>query len=119
MREHAQARHALPDATFAWVHVEDLAALAADLASGAVRSSSDPSLGPVVGATTALNVASGPATQRDYYEAVCGAMGVDPVWDEGAVWTGQVRADRARTWGWSPTVTLEAALAEIREGLQD
>ena len=118
MREHEQARHALADATFAWVHVDDLVALAADIASGAVRESSDGARGPVVGATTVVNVASGPATQRDYYEAVCGAVGVDPVWDDGPAWTGQVRADRARAWGWAPAVTLEAALAEIKVGLR-
>ncbi len=117
MREHEKARHALPDATFAWVHVDDLAMLAADVASGAVASSSEASRGPVTGVTTVVNVASAPATQRDYYQAVCGAVGVEPIWDEGAVWTGQVRADRARAWGWSPAVTLDAALAEIREGL--
>ncbi|MGA8848177.1 MAG: NAD(P)-dependent oxidoreductase [Nocardioides sp.] len=119
VREHEQARHAVAGATFAWVHVDDLASLAADIASGAIPASSDGSRGPVVGGTTVVNVASGPATQRDYYESVCRAVGVEPVWEEGPLWTGQVRADRARAWGWQPGVTLDAALAEVRAGLDD
>ncbi|CAN5214017.1 hypothetical protein BH09ACT12_BH09ACT12_08810 [soil metagenome] len=118
MREHEGARHAVADATFPWVHVDDLARLAADVACGAVVTSSDPGRGPVAGATTALNVAGGPATQRDYYEAVCGPIGVDPVWDDGPAWTGQLLATRARGWGWTPQVELSTALAEISAGLQ-
>ena len=47
-----------------------------------------------------------------------GALGVEPVWDDGPAWTGQVLADRARSWGWQPTVGLPDALAEIRAGLR-
>lgn len=110
-------RHAIADQTFAWVHVDDLAAIVADLATGAIATSDDPSRGPVTHGCTAVNVASGPATQRDYLGAVTSALGVEPTWDDAPAWTGQVRADRARGWGWSPRVSLEDALAELRAGL--
>jgi len=119
MREDEQARHVVPSQSFPWVHVDDLAALAADVASGRVADSTDPERGPVPGSCTVVNVAADSATVRDYYEAVTGALGVEPVWDDGPAWTGRLLADRARQWGWSPTVDLTAALAEIDEGLRD
>ncbi len=118
VREDERARHAVPGRTFAWVHVDDLAALAADVAAGVLPSTDDPESGPVAGGCTAVNVASGPATQRDYYDTVTRALGVEPVWDDGPAWTGQVLADRARRWGWKPTVDLDRALAEIDAGLR-
>lgn len=118
MREDEKARHALPQATFAWVHVEDLAALTADVASGRVHVSTDPETGPVAGECTVVNVAAEPATNRDYHETVTAALGVEPVWDDGPVWTGRILAGRAHGWGWSPTVGLARALAEIDEGLR-
>ena len=65
------------------------------------------------------NVASGPATQRDYLGAVTEALGLDPTWDEGPAWTGQILAERARRWGWTPRVDLPSALEELRAGLRD
>ena len=65
----------MPGQSFAWVHVDDLAAFAADIATGRVATSTDPETGPVAGACTAVNVAAGPATVRDYYETVTGALG--------------------------------------------
>ena len=110
-------RHAIADQTFAWVHVDDLAAIAADLATGVIGTTDDPSTGPVKDGCTAVNVASGPATQRDYLGAVTSALGVEPTWDEGPAWTGQIVADRARGWGWAPRVSLDDALAELKSGL--
>jgi nucleoside-diphosphate-sugar epimerase len=118
MRDDEEARRAVPDRTFAWVHVEDLAALAADVAAGLVETSTDPDRGPVAGACTVVNVAAGPATARDYYETVTSALGVAPIWDDAPAWTGQILADRAESWGWSPKVDLTRALAEIDEGLR-
>ncbi len=118
VRDQERARRTLPDQTFSWVHVDDLAAFAADLASGRVATSTDPDVGPVDGGCTPVNVAGGPATNRDYHAAVTGALGVEPVWEDGPAWTGQVLASRAHAWGWSPQVTLDAALAEIAEGLR-
>ena len=118
VREDERARHAVPEQSFAWVHVDDLAALAADVAVGAVGTSDDPEDGPVAGGCTPVNVASGPATQRDYYGTVTRALGVEAVWEDGPAWTGQILADRARRWGWSPTVTLDEALAELEAGLR-
>ncbi len=118
IREDEEARHAVPEQSFAWVHVEDLAALAADVAAGRVETSTDPGSGPVAGRCTVVNVAAGPATARDYHETVTGALGVEPVWDDGPAWTGQILAGRAHGWGWSPTVDLTRALAEIDEGLR-
>ncbi len=110
-------RHAVADQSFAWVHVDDLAAIAADLATGAIAASDDASAGPVSGGCTPVNVASGPATQRDYLGAVTSALGVEPTWEDKPAWTGQIRTDRAHCWGWSPRVSLDDALAELRAGI--
>jgi nucleoside-diphosphate-sugar epimerase len=119
IRANPSARRAIPGQSFAWVHVDDLAAIAADVASGRVATSADPDEGPVPGACTVVNVAAGPATARDYYEAVTRAVGVEPSWDDGPAWTGRVLTTRAHGWGWAPKVTLTEALAEIEEGLRD
>ena len=118
IQDDEKARHTVPEQTFAWVHVEDLAALAADVAAGRVAESGDPGKGPVEGAHTVVNVAAGPATTRDYYETVTGALGVQPVWDDRPAWTGRYLADRAHGWGWTPSVDLAEALAEIDRGLR-
>ena len=118
IRDDERARHALPGQSFAWVHVDDLATFAADIASGRVATSTDPETGPVAGGCTAVNVAAGPATVRDYYETVTRALGVEPVWDDAPAWTGQILAGRAHGWGWTPTVDLRRALAEIDAGLR-
>ena len=101
------------------MHVDDLAELVADVAAGRVQTSTDPARGPVLGQCTAVNVAAGAGTVRDYHEAVTRAVGVDPVWDDEPAWTGQILADRARGWGWAPRVDLAQALAELEEGLRD
>jgi nucleoside-diphosphate-sugar epimerase len=119
IREKEQERHANPTQTFAWVHVDDLAALAADVATGRVRSAADPADGPVAGGCTPVNVAAGPATVRDYYETVTTAVGVEPVWEDGPAWTGRIVADRAHGWGWTASVGLGQALNELGEGLRD
>ena len=116
--EDADARRAVPEQSFAWVHVDDLAALAADVAAGNVATATDPADGPVEQGFTVVNVAAGPATARDYYETVTGALGVEPIWDEAPGWTGRILAGRAQGWGWAPTVDLSEALAEIDEGLR-
>jgi len=118
MRDDPQARRAVPGQTFAWVHVDDLADLVAAVASGRVSPSTDPETGPVDGACTAVNVAADAGTVRDYYETVTTALGLEPVWDDAPAWTGRILADRARGWGWAPTVDLPRALAEIAEGLR-
>jgi nucleoside-diphosphate-sugar epimerase len=118
MREDERARSAIADATFAWVHVSDLASLAADLASGRIPAAADPASGPVADACIPLDVAAARATQREYYEVVTGALGVDPVWEEAPGWTGRILADRARSWGWAPTVDLAQASDEIAAGLR-
>ena len=112
------ARRAVPDQSFAWVHVKDLAALTAEVAAGRVEAAAEADDGPVPGGCTAVNVAAGPATARDYYGTVAGAVGVEPAWQDGPAWTGVVRADRARRWGWTPAVDLRSALHELEEGLR-
>ncbi|GAA5113403.1 NAD-dependent epimerase/dehydratase family protein [Alloalcanivorax gelatiniphagus] len=118
IRDDEAERHANPDQSFAWVHVDDLAAIAADLATGTIATTDDPETGPVAGGCTPVNVAAGPATQRDYLGAVCEALGLEPSWDEGPAWTGRILAERARGWGWQPGVDLPAALEELRNGLR-
>ena len=110
-------RRANPEQTWAWVHVDDLAAFVADVATGAVATADDPERGPVAGSTTAVIVAGEPATWRDYLGAVTDAVGVAPEWTEEPVWTGRLLSDRARGWGWAPRVTLAQALDELRRGL--
>jgi nucleoside-diphosphate-sugar epimerase len=117
MRDAERARRTIADQTFAWVHLADLASLAADLASGRLPNAADPASGPVHDACIPLNVAAARATQRDYFGAVTGALGVDPMWEEAPSWTGQLLTDRARGWGWIPTVDLDQALAELVAGL--
>ena len=118
VRDDEKARHAVPERSFAWVHVDDLAAFVADVASGRIEAADDPRSGPVPGACTVVNIAAGPATARDYHETVTKALGVEPVWEEGPAWTGRILAARAHGWGWTPTVDLSRALAEIDEGLR-
>ena len=110
-------RRANPAKTFAWVHVDDLAALVADVATGAVATADDAERGPVAGGTTPVIVAGEPATWRDYLGAVTDALGVAPEWTDEPVWTGQLLSDRARRWGWAPRVGLARAMTELRDGL--
>lgn len=115
VRDDEQARHDVERRTFRWVHVEDLSALVADLATGRIPAAQDVADGPVAGGCTAVNVAGEPATMGDYLGTVTRALGVDPVWEDGPAWTGQVRTDRARGWGWSPRVSREDAFAELEQ----
>jgi nucleoside-diphosphate-sugar epimerase len=119
MRDDEAERHAVPQQTFAWVHVDDLAALIADLASGRIATSDDPERGPVEGECTPVNVAGAePATIRDYVETVTGALGLEPLWDDRPAWTGQIVTRRARAWGWAPSTGVAEAFAEIAAGLR-
>jgi nucleoside-diphosphate-sugar epimerase len=110
-------RRANPTQTWAWVHVDDLAALIADVATGAIATADDPQRGPVAGGTTPVIVAGEPATWGDYLGTVTDALGVAPEWTDEPVWTGQLLTDRARGWGWAPQVSLARALEELRQGL--
>ncbi|GAB4079378.1 NAD(P)H-binding protein [Modestobacter muralis] len=111
------ARRENPARSWAWVHVEDLAALVADLATGAIATDEDPEQGPVAGSTTAVLVAGEPATWGHYLGTVTDALGVEPNWTDEPVWTGQLRTDRARRWGWTPRVSLAQTMDELRAGL--
>jgi nucleoside-diphosphate-sugar epimerase len=117
VRDDPAARRANPGQTFAWVHVDDLAGLAAAVATGQVGDADDPERGPVPDACTAVNVAAARATGRDYYGTVTEALGVEPTWTDDPAWTGALLAGRARGWGWTPEVGLDDALAELRQGL--
>ncbi len=118
IRDNEQQRRTNPAHTFAWVHVDDLATLVADIATGQVPEATAVSAGPVAGGCTVVDVAGGPATARDYVGTVSRALGLDPVWDDALpAWTGQILAGRARGWGWTPTVTHDQALAELVDGL--
>ncbi len=118
MADDESARHAKPEQTWPWVHVDDLAEIIAMVATGEVADAADADHGPVAGECVAVNVASGPATMRDYVGTVAGAVGVDPVWDDGDAWTGRIVTDRAQGWGWTPRVALGSALDEIDAGLR-
>jgi nucleoside-diphosphate-sugar epimerase len=112
-------RRGNPAQTFSWVHVDDLAAFLADVATGAVATADDPERGPVPGSATPVILAGEPATWRDYLGTVTGALGLAPEWTDEPVWTGRLRTDRARAWGWAPRVDLAQALDELRRGLTD
>ncbi len=111
-------RRANPAQSWSWVHVDDLAALIADVATGAIATADDAERGPVAGGTTPVIVAGEPATWRDYLGTVTDALGVEPEWTDEPVWTGRLRADRAQRWGWTPRVGLAQALDELRSGLR-
>lgn len=106
-----------PARTWSWVHVDDLAAFLAHVATGAVATADDPERGPVPGAATPVVVAGEPATWRDYLGTVTEALGVEPGWTDEPVWTGRLLPDRARRWGWAPRIGLQQALDELRDGL--
>ena len=118
MLKNPAERHAIPRRTFAWVHVDDLVALIADVATERIAPSSDAETGPVSGEWTAVNVAADRATARDYIGTVTRALGLEPVWEEGPAWTGRILAERAARWGWSPQVSLQAAFAELDADLR-
>ena len=110
-------RRANPARTWSWVHVDDLAAFIADVATGAVATADDPDRGPAAGGTTPVIVAGEPASWRDYLGTVTDALGVAPEWTDEPVWTGKLLTDRARGWGWTPQVGLQQAMEELRRGL--
>ncbi|MCD9197077.1 NAD-dependent epimerase/dehydratase family protein [Aeromicrobium wangtongii] len=118
VRDAASAPHAVADQSFAWVHVDDLSSIVADLAVGRVAAAADVTDGPVDGGCTPVNVAAGPATARDYWSVVAGALGMEPVWEDKPAWTGRIVTDRAAGWGWTPRVDLAQALAELEAGLR-
>lgn len=111
-------RGANPDTSFPWVHVDDLAALIADVATGTVATAADPQSGPVESTTTAVVVTGEHATWREYHGAVTEALGVEPEWTDQPGWNGRLLAERAAAWGWSPRVTLAQAMAELQAGLR-
>ena len=120
IRDNESARSVVPDQTFAWVHVDDLSKMVADLALGRIATSDDPTEGPLAGGCTAVNVVGDQyASVRDYHELVCEAVGVEPVWQDEPVWTGPYLADRARDWGWSPSIDLTEALEELKKDLSE
>lgn len=100
-----------PDATFAWVHVVDLARFLADAATDGLAP------GPAEDDVTAVNVAAHGATWGDYLGRVAAALGVAPTWSDEPAWTGQVLSDRARSWGWDPGIDFDDAMAELVAGL--
>ncbi len=100
-----------PDATFAWVHVTDLARFLADAATNELAP------GPARGEVTAVNVAADDATWGAYLGQVATALGIAPTWSDEPAWRGQVLSGRARSWGWSPHTTFDDAMAELVSGL--
>ena len=119
LRDDPEQRRTNPARSFAWVHVDDLAALVADLATGRLAAADSVASGPVTSGWTAVDVAGEPATARDYVGTVTAAQGLEPVWDDDLpAWTGQIRTERARGWGWTPGVPLAQALAELDRGLR-
>lgn len=117
LRDDASARVEDPDRTFGWVHVSDLADLIADVATGAIAPADDPEKGPVPGAATAVNAVSGNRTWRDYMGPVCDAVGVSPEWQTRPAFRAELRAERARAWGWQPRVGFDEAMRELLAGL--
>ena len=44
--------------------------------------------------------------------------GLEPVWEDGEAWTGQLAGDRARRWGWTPQMGLDDARPKGKAGLR-
>jgi len=61
IRDDEQQRHSNPARTFAWVHVDDLATMVTDLATGRVAEATTAAAGPVAGGCTVVDVAGEPA----------------------------------------------------------
>ncbi|NLW98799.1 MAG: NAD(P)-dependent oxidoreductase [Actinomycetales bacterium] len=118
IRTEESARTDDPERTFGWLHVHDLADLIADIAVGAIPLAQDPEQGPVPGLVTPVNAVTGNVRLREYLAPVCEALGVEPVWETREAFRAQLRADRARAWGWSPKVSFEDAMAELVTGLR-
>ncbi len=119
IRDDEEQRRMNPARTFAWVHVDDLATMVADLATGQVPETDDVATGPVAGGCTVVDVAGERATAGDYVGTVTQALGVAPVWDDTLpAWTAQIGTGRARGWGWAPAVSLHQALTELGDGLR-
>lgn len=106
-----------PVQSLPWVHVVDLAAFLADVATRAVPVAARPDDGPVEGEAVAVNLSVAGATWRDWAGTVAAALGIEPRWSDDPAWTGDLVADRAHAWGWAPTVGLDEALAELHAGL--
>jgi len=117
IRTDVSARTDDPERTFGWVHVRDLADLIADIATGRIPTSSGADQGPVPGLATPVNAVSGNVPLREYAGRVCAAVGVEPVWETRDAFRAELRAERARSWGWSPKVSFEQAMAELVDGL--
>ena len=118
IRDDESQRRENPEKSFAWIHVNDLATVIADVATGKYAVGDDPERGPVEGACTPLNVSAEHATQRDYLGTVCEALGVEPHWTDDEAWTGKMLGDRARRWGWQQQMSLQDALAELAEDVR-
>ncbi len=118
IRDDASARRDDPDRSFGWVHVDDLAALIADLATGRIALADDPERGPVEGEATSVNAIAGNVPYREYLGPVAAAVGVEPEWEERPAFRANLLANRARAWGWEPTVTFEAAMQELLDDLR-
>ena len=117
IRDDEGERHANPDQTFAWVHVDDLASIAADLATGAIatpptrrrarsRAAARRSTSPAARPRSATTWA--PSPRRSVSSRPGTRAGVDR----------QIVAERAQRWGWAPRVDLATALEELKAGLQ-
>ena len=98
--------------------MEDLADLIADIATGRIAMTQDADGGPMPGLATPVNAVAGNVPMREYVGRVCDAVGVRPVWQDLPAFRAELRADRARSWGWSPRRTFEAAMSELVEGLR-
>lgn len=119
IRTDATARNDDPDRTYGFVHIQDLARLIADLATGIIALADDASRGPVAEQVTAVNAVSGNVTFGDYLAPVAEAVGVEPHWEHrDDAFRAKLLAERARAWGWAPTVTFEEAMAELLDGLR-
>lgn len=118
IRDDASFRRDDPDRTFGWVHIDDLADLIADIATGAIAPADDPERGPVPGEATSVNAISGNVPMRDYIAPVAAAVGVEPEWEQRPAFRAKLLANRAKAWGWQPKVTFEDAMQELVDGLR-
>ncbi len=119
IRTDEAARREDPDRTYGFVHVDDLARLIADLATGSIALADDATVGPVAGQVTTCNAVSGNVTFREYLAPVAAAVGVEPEWIHKEAFRAKLLAERARAWGWEPQVTFEEGMAELLSGLRE
>ena len=116
--DEARPRHDVARRSFAWVHVDDLAAMVVDVATGRVATASDPADGPAEGGCTAVDVGGEPATVEDYLGTVTTRPRRRPGGRTARPGPARSAPTGPAAWGWTPRVSLATALDHLHENVR-